>query len=202
MFVVIRKEKIFDDYIERELTILVYSFSLGELAPLKRAQIPSLNPLVTLDTASPSSELVKRLSAPRQRIEILSWPPTNDTSKNLYKWKYYLVNNVHSSTHFFHIVQLFSRTLGGFVIALGLQNGRLVISDNVRPNCGGICPSIPLTEVWGKTLYHRMLVTWGPQGSIECECGYFEVFQISRRFYPDDDDFRYRTRRRMQENIA
>lgn len=84
------------------------------------------------------------------------------------KWRTYLVSTVHSSSHFFHIVQLFSRTSAGFVIALGLLNGRLIISDNIRPNCGGTCPSISLEEVWGKTLYHRMVVEWGPNGCIDC----------------------------------
>ncbi|ORY69314.1 hypothetical protein BCR35DRAFT_326423 [Leucosporidium creatinivorum] len=102
----------------------------------------------------------------RQRIEFLSWPPAMAGETWVYDWTYYLVPGVSSSDHFFHLSQLLSRDIGGYVVALDLLQGRVTIRDTIRPNCGGTCPSIPQASFWGRTTYHRMTVTFGAQGSL------------------------------------
>lgn len=57
----------------------------GELAPLKRdiGQIPILTSVDSEVTRIGETLHLEKRSAPRQRIEILTWPPTIDGQKNL-----------------------------------------------------------------------------------------------------------------------
>lgn len=132
--------------------------------------------------------------ADRQRIECLSWPPSMGGETWVYDWNYYLVPGASSSgtfawvltlhqslhrressspfstyaDHFFHLSQLLSRDIGGYVIALDLREGRVRILDTIRPTCGGTCPSVAANAFWGRTTYHRMTVTYGEGGRLRC----------------------------------
>ncbi len=71
------------------------------------------------------------------------------------------------------VAQLFSREQGGFVISLSLANAQLHVSTTLDQKFlvpGELyLPSCPVEKYWGRTVNHRMLVTWGPRGSIDCK---------------------------------
>ncbi|KPV73376.1 uncharacterized protein RHOBADRAFT_55128 [Rhodotorula graminis WP1] len=108
----------------------------------------------------------------RQRNEVLSWPPTAPGETWIYKWNFHLAPSIPSASKFFHMTQLFSRAQSGYVVALGLVNGRVRISSQLPPLVDAHGHEVPLPEVdveryWGRTTYHRMVVTWGPGGSVD-----------------------------------
>lgn len=89
------------------------------------------------------------------------------------KWNFHLGPSIPSSSKFFHMTQLFSREQGGFVVALGLVNGKIKISSQLPPLIGPDGapvpqPEVPVERYWGRTTYHRMVVRWGPGGSVDC----------------------------------
>ncbi|BGP35376.1 hypothetical protein JCM10296v2_007212 [Rhodotorula toruloides] len=107
----------------------------------------------------------------RQRTEILSWPPAAAGETWIYKWRFHLSPALPTSSKFFHLTQLLSREQGGFVVALGLVNGKIKISSVLPPLVGLDGQPVPLPEMpaedfWGRTTYHRMAVRWGPGGSV------------------------------------
>lgn len=71
--------------------------------------------------------------------------------------------------HFFHLVQLLSRDLSAYVIALDLYNNTIRVFDTIRDCATTKCPSIPVADFEGKTTRHHMEVTFGARGSIDCE---------------------------------
>ncbi|KAK4053525.1 hypothetical protein OIV83_001693 [Microbotryomycetes sp. JL201] len=99
---------------------------------------------------------------PRQRIEMLSWPPASAGTTFNYQWKSHLASPATSGYQFFHVMQLLRRVDGGaYVIALSIKNGQVYIDDIAR-DCGlGSCPSIPLSTILDRTLQHNATVTWG-----------------------------------------
>ncbi|GAA6050874.1 hypothetical protein JCM3770_005750 [Rhodotorula araucariae] len=108
----------------------------------------------------------------RQRTEILSWPPSAAGETWVYKWNFHLAPGIPSSFKFFHMTQLFSREQGGFVLALGLVNGKIKISSILppllSPNGAPLpLPEIPVEQYWGRTTYHRAVVQWGPGGMVD-----------------------------------
>ncbi|GAA5865616.1 hypothetical protein JCM1840_001461 [Sporobolomyces johnsonii] len=108
----------------------------------------------------------------RQRTEILSWPPAAAGETWIYKWRFHLSPSLPSSTKFFHLTQILSREQGGFVVALGLVNRKIKISSVLPQPLGPDGNPVPLPEMdaerfWGRTTYHRAVVTWGPGGSVD-----------------------------------
>ncbi|GAA5916953.1 hypothetical protein JCM8208_001656 [Rhodotorula glutinis] len=119
-----------------------------------------------------NNPLVAR-AAPRQRIEFLSRPNSRDGETWTYSWSYRLAPGISTSDHFFHLVQLFSRTTNGFLFALDaldLGDGagpvvRIVDSDQGRcATARGDCPSMPLGRFVGRTTRHVLRVRWGDEG--------------------------------------
>ena len=112
-------------------------------------------------------------TSPRQRNEMYSWPgaPANETWH--YTWKSFQVASTSTGVNFFHSWQLFRRDqCGGPVITLDYKSGQAVITDIVRPTCpdaglGGVCPSVPVSQFWGKTVQHSMMVRYGLQGTFD-----------------------------------
>ncbi|GEM10994.1 hypothetical protein Rt10032_c13g5011 [Rhodotorula toruloides] len=88
------------------------------------------------------------------------------------KWRFHLSPSLPTSSRFFHLTQLLSREQGGFVVALGLVNGKIKISSVLPTLVGSDGQPVPLPEMpaegfWGRTTYHRMAVKWGPGGSVD-----------------------------------
>ncbi|GAA5852933.1 hypothetical protein JCM9279_000083 [Rhodotorula babjevae] len=113
-------------------------------------------------------------AAPRQRIEFLSRPNSRTGETWTYSWSYGLAPGVSTSDHFLHLVQLFSRTTGGFLFALdALDLGagpvvRIVDSDQGRcATARGDCPTLPLSRFAGRTMRHVLRVRWGVQGFLD-----------------------------------
>ncbi|GAA5917727.1 hypothetical protein JCM6882_009363 [Rhodosporidiobolus microsporus] len=108
----------------------------------------------------------------RQRTEILSWPPAAASETWIYKWRFHLSGPLPTSSKFFHLTQLLSRESGGFVVALGLVNGKIKISSILPPLLDPMTgaplplPEMPAAQYWGRTTYHRVEVKWGPGGFV------------------------------------
>ncbi|ORY75694.1 hypothetical protein BCR35DRAFT_333076 [Leucosporidium creatinivorum] len=124
----------------------------------------ALNPCFTAELASTGDESGNN----RQRIEMFSWRPSKLGESWVYDWEYYLVPGAGSSDHFFHLMQLFSRDAATFLIGLDLFNGAVRIFDTMEHPKTIACPSIPLAEFEGKTTKHHMEVTFGSNGTIDC----------------------------------
>lgn len=58
------------------------------------------------------------------------------------------------------------------MLSLGLVHPRKVKISTIIPDCDGVAKDNLLEcdaeKYWGRTTFHRMLVTWGPGGSIDC----------------------------------
>ncbi|KAJ3810166.1 hypothetical protein EV368DRAFT_80721 [Lentinula lateritia] len=104
-------------------------------------------------------------STPRQRTEFLTASAAAGTTHK-YQWSYYLKSPVGTSTHFFHLMQLFSRDDGGPILTLDAINGVIAIKDNYRDCSKTGCPSIPLNTFTDKTTIHTIAVTYGPSNGI------------------------------------
>ncbi|KAJ3890758.1 hypothetical protein GG344DRAFT_77567 [Lentinula edodes] len=99
-------------------------------------------------------------STPRQRTEFLTASAAVGTTHK-YQWSYFLKSPVGTSTHFFHLMQLFSRDDGGPILTLDAINGVIAIKDNYRDCSKTGCPSIPLSTFTDKTTIHTVAVTYG-----------------------------------------
>ncbi|KAJ3986592.1 hypothetical protein F5890DRAFT_1552171 [Lentinula detonsa] len=99
-------------------------------------------------------------SSARQRTEFLT-PSAAAGTTHRYRWSYFLQSPVGTSTHFFHLMQLFSRDDGGPILTLDAINGVIAIKDNYRDCSKTGCPSIPLSAFTDKTTIHDVTVTYG-----------------------------------------
>ncbi|KAK4058546.1 hypothetical protein OIO90_000708 [Microbotryomycetes sp. JL221] len=131
----------------------------SSIAPSGTVISASLTLTATTDVVPPTATSTK---TPRQRIEMLSWPPATAGQVFNYQWRSHLASPVSSGYQFFHVMQLLRRVDGGaYVIALSIKNGQVYIDDIAR-ECGlGACPSIPLSSILDRTLQHNATVTWG-----------------------------------------
>ncbi|BGP12623.1 hypothetical protein JCM10213_008760 [Rhodosporidiobolus nylandii] len=127
--------------------------------------IVNINPCFQMMLAA-SGQLQPGADSPRQRIEFLSTPFGQEGEQWRYRWRYRLSPGVASGPNFFHMFQLLSRDLGGYVIALDLISGSVVIRESVPSRCGAACPSIPQSAFLGITTSHDLSVTYGDGGSI------------------------------------
>ncbi|KAJ4482230.1 hypothetical protein J3R30DRAFT_3699647 [Lentinula aciculospora] len=113
-----------------------------------------------------SSDATKNLedystTSPRQRTEFLT-PSAAAGTTHRYRWSYYLQSPVGTSSHFFHLMQLFSRDDDGPILTLDAINGVIAIKDNYRDCSKTGCPSISLSAFTNKTTIHDVTVTYGP----------------------------------------
>ncbi|KZS86532.1 hypothetical protein SISNIDRAFT_461645 [Sistotremastrum niveocremeum HHB9708] len=129
------------------------------LAKIKSCYDLSLtsNPSQQLDPGFPSS--------PRQRIEFRTNSQKAGSTAS-YTWKQTL-QPTSTSTHFFHLMQVFDEPDGTPVMTLDAVNGnaRIVDYSPQRQNCGGGCPTIPISQYTGITTLHSLRVTFGANGS-------------------------------------
>ncbi|KAJ6590193.1 hypothetical protein DFH09DRAFT_908965 [Mycena vulgaris] len=117
----------------------------------------SSNASAMLDTA--------HLDSPRQRNE---WHfPTVDTNQSFsYSWKQYLDSSAGSSTHFFHLMQVFGISEAGPIVALDALSNQLKIVDFTDTTCGSTCPTTALSNYLGKYTTHSISGTFGPKGNL------------------------------------
>lgn len=132
------------------------------------------DPTKQLDPGFPDS--------PRQRIEFYT-PGAADGTTHKYTWKYLyefhlrvnrrllmsffsLAPGVGTSTHFFHLMQLYSRGDGAPIVTLDALSGKVTVRDYKRSCASTQCPSVALSSFTGKTTVHTMSVTYGPQGKM------------------------------------
>ncbi|KZS93859.1 hypothetical protein SISNIDRAFT_410813 [Sistotremastrum niveocremeum HHB9708] len=119
-------------------------------------------------TSNPNEQLDPNfLSSPRQRIELRGDSHPSGSSYS-FQWKQWLSSSVGTSTHFFHLMQVFDETADGPVVTLDAVSNKLSIKDyaTARTDCGGTCPSVALTNYNGITTLHSMTVTFGQSGSL------------------------------------
>ncbi|KAJ6593202.1 hypothetical protein B0H19DRAFT_975837 [Mycena capillaripes] len=105
------------------------------------------------------------LDSPRQRNE-WHFPTVSSGQSFSYSWKQYLDPSAGSSTHFFHLMQVFGISEGGPVVALDALSGALKIVDFVTPSCVSSCPSTPLSNYIGKFTTHTISGKFGPSGDL------------------------------------
>ncbi|KZT61327.1 hypothetical protein CALCODRAFT_26435 [Calocera cornea HHB12733] len=116
-------------------------------------------------SSDPNANLDPGNWSARQRDE-LHFPPQADGSTYTYQWKQYLASGTGSTSHFFHLMQVFSTQDSGPIVTLDAQQGTLRIDDNTR-NCDPCGPSIPLGNYEGRLTQHRMTITSGDNGKID-----------------------------------
>jgi hypothetical protein len=71
-------------------------------------------------SSNPNANLEPGNWSPRQRDE-LHFPPQADGSTYTYQWKQYLASGTGSTSHFFHLMQIFSTKDNGPIITLDAQ---------------------------------------------------------------------------------
>ncbi|BGP12600.1 hypothetical protein JCM10213v2_000517 [Rhodosporidiobolus nylandii] len=120
----------------------------------------NISPCFQIELAA-SGQLEPGASSSRQRTELLSSVYGKTGEQWRYRWDYRLSPGVASGLTFFHMFQLFSRDLGGFIFALDLISGRVVIRDSAAPRCGAACPSVSQSAFLGITTSHDLTVTYG-----------------------------------------
>ncbi|KAF7304073.1 hypothetical protein MIND_00638800 [Mycena indigotica] len=122
----------------------------------------SFDPTVNLDPGFPSS--------PRQRDEF-HFPTLALGASFSYAWKQYLYASTGTSTHFFHLMQLFDDTAGSPVITLDAVNDMVSIHDYVRgdgeSSCGSAaCPTTAIANYHGTTVTHTISGKTGASGKV------------------------------------
>jgi hypothetical protein len=95
------------------------------------------------------------LDSPRQRNE-WHFPTLSSGQSFSYSWKQYLDPSVGTSTHFFHLMQVFGVAEAGPLIALDALSSNLKIVDFITTACGSSCPSTPLSNYVGKYATHSI----------------------------------------------
>ncbi|GAA5874617.1 hypothetical protein JCM16303_002925 [Sporobolomyces ruberrimus] len=102
--------------------------------------------------------------APRQRIEMFSWPGARSGETWSFTWKSHQ-GSTSITSKFFHTWQILRRDCGGGpIVTLDLKGGKAVVSDNMR-GCVD-CASIDANAFVGHTIQHQLEVTFGIDGSI------------------------------------
>ncbi|KAJ7672089.1 hypothetical protein B0H17DRAFT_1208756 [Mycena rosella] len=107
------------------------------------------------------------LDSPRQRNE-WHFPAVASGQAFSYSWKQYL-DQTSSSTHFFHLMQVFGDTEGGPLVALDALGNNLQIVDFITPSCGSAsCPFTrsPTTSANTRPIPSRE-GKFGPSGSLK-----------------------------------
>ncbi|KAJ7125392.1 hypothetical protein C8R44DRAFT_782997 [Mycena epipterygia] len=105
------------------------------------------------------------LDSPRQRNE-WHFPTCSSDQPFSYSWKQYLDPSAGSSTHFFHLMQVFGISEGEPLVALDALSNYMKIVDFINTSCGSSCPSTPLSNYLGKYTSHTISGIFGPSGSL------------------------------------
>ncbi|GAA5893616.1 uncharacterized protein JCM6883_003582 [Sporobolomyces salmoneus] len=102
--------------------------------------------------------------APRQRIEMFSWPGARSGETWSFSWKSHQ-GATSITSKFFHTWQILRRDCGGGpIITLDLKGGKAVVSDNMR-GCVD-CSSVDASVFIERTIQHQLQITFGLNGSI------------------------------------
>ncbi|KAJ7133699.1 hypothetical protein C8R43DRAFT_1205961 [Mycena crocata] len=107
----------------------------------------------------------EHLDSPRQRNE-WHFPSVASGQSFSYSWKQYLDTATGSSTHFFHLMQVFGASEGNPIVALDALKGKLQIVDYTNPACGSSCPQAALSNYLGKYATHSISGKFGPSGGL------------------------------------
>ena len=103
------------------------------------------------------------LDSPRQRVEFLT--PAQDAGTDFaFTWKMYLSSNAGTSTHFFHLMQVFSRDDNGPIVTLDALSGKITVKDYIRTSAS--VPSIALSDYTDYTTVHTIQGTYGSNGTL------------------------------------
>ena len=116
------------------------------------------DPTAQLDTHFPDS--------PRQRIEFRTDAHPSGSSFS-FTWKQYLSANVTTSTHFFHLMQVFDMTADGPILTLDAVKNQLTFTDFDGDKCNEDCPAVALDEYNGRTTMHSLQITFGSSGKFD-----------------------------------
>ncbi|EJU01071.1 hypothetical protein DACRYDRAFT_108402 [Dacryopinax primogenitus] len=116
-------------------------------------------------SSDPNTNLEPGNWSPRQRAE-LHFPPQADGSTYTYQWKHLLAPGTGSTSHFFHLMQVFSTKDDGPILALDAQQDTIRIDDHSR-NCNPCGPTVALGAYEGRVTQHRMVITSGNNGRID-----------------------------------
>ncbi|KAJ7581625.1 hypothetical protein C8J56DRAFT_793572, partial [Mycena floridula] len=108
-----------------------------------------------------TDQLQPGAKTPRQRTEFLNAHAADGTS-----WKFtyrsYIPSYDTGSTHFFHIMQIFSTAASGPVYTLDIQGTDTInFNDIVK---GIVLATTPLSNFANQPLLHTLVVTYGPSG--------------------------------------
>ncbi|KAJ6631380.1 hypothetical protein B0H10DRAFT_2207053 [Mycena sp. CBHHK59/15] len=88
-----------------------------------------------------------------------------------------------SSTHFFHLMQVFGMSEQNPLVALDALKGRLTIMDYITPTCGSSCPSTALSDYQGVYTTHKISGKFGPSGNLKysvVDAGGKQIINYSR----------------------
>jgi hypothetical protein len=84
-----------------------------------------------------------------------------------FTWKQYLSTSVTTTSHFFHLMQVFDQTADGPVLTLDAVNNQMTFTDFVGDKCNGNCPAVALNSYNGRTTFHSMQITFGANGKFD-----------------------------------
>jgi len=116
-------------------------------------------------SSNPNANLEPGNWSNRQRNE-LHFTPQADGATYTYQWKHYLASGTTSTSHFFHLMQVFSTSDGNPIITLDAEQNTIRIDDNTR-NCDPCGSTFPLGSFEGRVTQHRMTIRSGNNGQIE-----------------------------------
>jgi hypothetical protein len=118
-------------------------------------------------TSDPTAQLDTHfLDSPRQRIEFRTDAhPSGSTFS--FTWKQYISADVTTSTHFFHLMQVFDQTADGPILTLDAVKDQLTFTDFDGDKCADDCPATALDNYLGRTTVHSLQITFGSSGKFE-----------------------------------
>jgi len=118
-------------------------------------------------TSDPNSQLDTHFpDSPRQRMEFRTngYP---SGSRYSFTWKQYLPTSVTTSTHFFHLMQVFDEVQDGPILTLDAVSNQMSFTDFVGDKCADDCPAVALDSYNGRTTLHSLQITFGPNGQFD-----------------------------------
>jgi len=119
-------------------------------------------------TSDPTKELdtgFRPPDTPRQRVEFLT-PHAADGTSHSFQWRSYLSSQTTTTTHFFHLMQIFSTGDGGPIITVDAVSNKVAVEDNARDCSTTHCPSVALSSWTDRTIQNTLTATFGPSGRI------------------------------------
>ncbi|KAJ6488268.1 hypothetical protein C8R47DRAFT_511796 [Mycena vitilis] len=116
---------------------------------------------------SNASEMLdtSHLDSPRQRNE-WHFPTVALNQSFSYSWKQYIDKSAGSSSHFFHMMQVYGIPENGPIVACDALKDNLQMVDFTNPLCGSSCPSTPLFKYLNIYTTHAVSGKFGPFGGL------------------------------------